>query len=641
MANGLKQLFRRPKSAAKNHSASAGQSGGFGKWQPVLEAKTTSAVDALSSIRSGDKIFVGTACATPRTLVEALEASQGHLDDVQLCHFLTDGACPIGEKLESTRFHHKLFFVGTDCREMTRQGKAHYVPISISQLPRLIENRTIPIDVALIQVSPPDEHGYVSLGVSVDITLAAVLNAGKVIAEVNPNMPYTYGESQIPLDRLDHIVTVDTPVIEYLHEPADEVTTQIARYISRIIDDHCTLQIGLGQIPNEMLKHLDHKRNIGVHSDVITEPIVDLIEKGVITGNSKTIQRGKVVASYCMGTRRLYDFVDRNPMFSFYPIDYVCDPGIIARNHKMVSVSQAFAVDLMGQVCADQYKGQFYGGVSTQPDFHRMAAYTPGGKSIVCMRAADENGKESRIRPLLLEGEGVTIPRSDVHYIVTEYGAAYLFGKSIQERALALIEIAHPDFRQWLLEEAKRLGYVRQEQKIKSARAYPVEEEKDAALKDGRTVLIRPSKASDVHALQDLFYSLPPQDVLTRFFAKLSALPYKEAQHLCNVDYENEMAFVAVAGERENETIVGSSCYFVDHSENLGEVAYMIRNDWQSLGLGSVLQETMTAYARKSGLRGFKADILSENTKMIRLFQKVGTVDMKRDMEAYEMKIIF
>ena len=635
MTNGLKNFFRRPKAAA------AGQAGRSNRWQQILEEKTTTAEEAISAVQSGDKIFVGTACATPRTLVEALEKSQGHLDDVQLCHFLTDGACPIDEKLESTRFNHKLFFVGTDCREMTRRGKAHYVPISISQLPRLIENRTIPIDVALIQVSVPDEHGYVSLGVSVDITLSAVLHARMVIAEVNPSMPYTYGESQIPLDRIDHIVNVDTPVIEYLHEPADDISTQIARYISRIIDDNSTLQIGLGQIPNEMLKHIEHKRNIGIHSDVITEPIVDLIEKGIITGNSKAIQRGKVVTSYCMGTRKLYEYVDHNPMFSFCPIDYVCDPGIITRNHKMVSVSQAFAVDLMGQVCADQYKGQFYGGVSTQPDFHRLAAYTPGGKSIVCMRATSEDGRESRIRPLLMEGEGVTIPRSDVHYIVTEFGVAYLFGKSIQERALALIEIAHPDFRQELLEEAGRLGYVRKDQKVRSSRAYPVEEEKDVTLKDGQTVMIRPSKATDVHGLQDLFYSLPPEDVLTRFFAKISALPYKEAQHLCNVDYHNAMAFVAVSGNRENETIVGSSCYFVDHSENLGEVAYMIRNDWQSQGLGSLLQETMAAYAHKSGLRGFKADILSENTKMIRLFQKAGTVDMKRDMESYEMKIIF
>ncbi len=641
MTRGLKQFFRKPEAAPGKPVTAASRGGRADKWSQVLAGKTTTAESALSTIRSGDKIFVGTACATPRTLVETLETSQGHLDDLQLCHFLTDGACPIDEKLERTRFQHKLFFVGTDCREMTRQGKAHYVPISIAQLPRLIENRTIPIDVALIQVSPPDEHGYVSLGVSVDITLAAVRNAGKVIAELNPNMPYTYGESQIPLDRIDRIVNVDTPVIEYVHEPADEITTQIARYISRIIDDSSTVQIGLGQIPNEMLKHVDHKRNIGIHSDVITEPIIDLIEKGIITGNSKTVQRGKVVASYCMGTRRLYEYVDRNPMFSFCPIDYVCDPGVITRNHKMVSVSQAFAVDLMGQICADQYKGNFYGGVSTQPDFHRLAAYTPGGKSIVCMRATSEDGKESRIRPLLLEGEGVTIPRSDVHYVVTEYGLAYLFGKSIQERALALIEIAHPDFRHRLLEEAKRLGYVRPEQKIKSGRAYPVEEEKDVTLKDGQTVVIRPSKASDVQGLQDLFYSLPPQDVLTRFFAKISALPYKEAQHLCNVDFENEMAFVAVLGERENETIIGSSCYFVDHSENLGEVAYMIRHEWQSQGLGSLLQEAMTAYAKKMGLRGFKADILTENTKMIRLFQKVGTVDMKRDSEAYEMKILF
>ncbi|MEE8399783.1 MAG: acetyl-CoA hydrolase/transferase C-terminal domain-containing protein, partial [Desulfobacterales bacterium] len=444
------------------------------------QEKITTAEAAVASIRSGDHVFVGTACATPSRLVHALEASQRRLKDVQLIHFIADDVYPQTEDGElTTRFQHKVFFVGMDDREAIKQGKANYIPIPISQLPRLIESGRIPIDVALIQTTPPDGHGYVSLGVSVDITRAAVMNARKVIAEINPNMPWTHGDSFISVDKIDHMVEVDTPVKTFVHPPVNEVAEKMARYVASIIDDGSTLQIGLGRVPNGMLKYLKNRRNLGIHSDVICEEIIDLIEEGIITGDAKTYYRGQIVTSYCMGvTRRLYDFIDHNPMFSFHPIEFVCDPANISRNRKMVSVSQAWAVDLNGQVCTDQLDGELYSGVSTQPDFIRGAANSVGGKPIICLPSTTDDGSESRIRPLLREGEAVTIPRSDVHYVVTEFGVAYIYAKSLSDRALRLIQIAHPDFRPGLLEEAKRLGYVREGQVLESKVSYPVNEER-------------------------------------------------------------------------------------------------------------------------------------------------------------------
>ncbi len=597
--------------------------------------------DAVSNIQSGDRVFVGTACATPRRLIQALENRGGSLADVQIFHFLTDGAIPDEEGQPKTRFKHKVFFVGMDSREAVKQGQADYIPISVAQAPNLIKNGSITIDVAMIQTSMPDEFGFVSLGTSVDITRGISQNAKTVIAELNPNMPTTLGDSFFSVKDIDFLVVVDSPVIEYSHKPADAIAEQIARYIARVIDHGSTLQIGLGQIPNEMLKYLTDRHDLGIHSDVITDPVVDLIEKGVITGRKKTLHRDQIVTSYCMGTKRLYDLIDKNPMFAFHPIDYVCDPAVMSRNNKLVSVSQAFAVDLTGQICADQYEGEFYGGVSTQPDFLRGAASSPGGKPIICLRSTTEDGKQSRIRPLLKEGEGVTIPRSDIHYVITEYGMAYLFGKSIRERALALIEISHPSFRSWLLDEGKRLGYIRSKQTLQSKTAYPAEEEREVELKNGKTILIRPSRASDIQGLQNIFYHMSEQDIYTRFFNNLKSLSVSMAEHLCNVDFENEVAFMAVAGEREQDLVIGTSCYMVDPSTKLAEVGYMILPEWQGVGLGTVLQQRMAEYAKSKGLRGFTAEVLSGNQKMLKLAQGGFNSSMELSSGVYEITMLF
>jgi acyl-CoA hydrolase len=309
--------------------------------------------------------------------------------------------------------------------------------------------------------------------------------AGLVIAEVNPHMPWTMGESTIHLDQIHALVPVDTPVQEYHHRPADqEVVERIASYIAGIIEDGSTLQIGIGRIPAQALKYLEDRKDLGIHSAVITDAIIPLLEKSIVTGRRKTLRQGKVEASYVLGSRRLFDLLHRNPLFYLQPIELLCHPAALADQPKLVAVTQAFAVDLTGQVCSDQFEGQFYSGLEVQPEFLQGASRSPGGKPIVCLTSTTDDGS-SRIRPQLLTGEGVSVARTDVHYVITEYGIAYLFGKSVRERSIALIQIAHPAFRAELMEEAKRLGYLPGDQLLENLGDYPVEEERTVTLKSG------------------------------------------------------------------------------------------------------------------------------------------------------------
>ena len=456
-----------------------------------LGPKLVRAEQALTAIPPGSRVYLGTGCAAPRKLLATLEAMSPGPADLEFVSFVTTSAVPEEAGVAHTRYRHRTFFVGSDLRG---SGQLDYVPISLEDVPELLASGKLPIDVALLQVSPPDRRGFVSLGVSVDLAPAVLRVARRVIAEVNPAMPRTHGESFVHLDRFDAFVSVDTPVTEYHHPLADKIAERVARYIAAIIDDGSTLQIGLGRVPNEAMRHLKDRRDLGIHSDVISDGVVDLVEAGVVTNRRKTRHRDQIVASYCLGTRRLYDFVDDNPLLKFLPIEQVCDPQEVAANARMVSITQAFAVDMTGQVCVDQFEGEFYGGVSTQAGFIRGAARSPGGKPIICLASTADDGT-SRIKPLLETGDGVGIARSDVHYVITEYGIAYLFGKSIRERALALIEVAHPNCREELLVAAKRLGYVRPEQYLASQAAYPVHEERTVQLKNGATVLIRPARA--------------------------------------------------------------------------------------------------------------------------------------------------
>jgi len=589
--------------------------------------KVCDAAHAVAQIRNGEHVFVGTGCAAPRALVQALECMPRPPADVEMLHFFTIKAFDHDEQGRcTTAFRHRSFFVGVDMRAAVKQGLVDYVPMSVARVPEMMALGRIPVDVALIQVSQPDAFGYVSLGVSVDIIPAAIARARLVIAEVNPNMPRSMGDSTLHISRIDHLVPVDTPITRFERIPVQEDNVQrIARYIAGIIDDGSTLQIGLGEVAHEALQYLTDRKDLGVHSDLISDAIIPLLMNGNLTGARKTNKPFKIVASLALGSRALYDLIDSNPLFSFEPMDAVCNPVTIAAQHKMVAIAQAYSIDLTGQVCIDQFDGEFYSGIGSQGEFLRGASRSPGGKPIVCMTATTADGTQSRIRPSLLAGEAATIARTDVHYVVTEYGIAYLFGKSIRERATALIQLAHPQFRPELFAQAQALGYIGADQTLQNLHAYPVEDELTVTLKDNRTVLLRPALSSDAQGIRDLFHHLSEEDIYTRFFRHVRGLSNAEVQRLCNVNDENEVAFVATTGAREASEIVAQSCYFINPTTNLADTAFMVHPDWQGSGLGTALQNYMVAHAKKRGLRGFVADVLPNNTRMLRLARNGST----------------
>ena len=571
--------------------------------------RQVSAKEAVSVVRPGDKVFVGSACATPSTLLEALE--QLRTPGVTLVHFLNTRAAATDPP--KTSYRHRVFYVGTDERALRESGLVEYLPVSLSDVPRLFDSGQISLDIALVQVAPPDPDGTCSLGISVDVTKAAAMAARTVIAEVNPAMPRTAGDSRIPVDRIASFAMVDTPVVEYIHQPAGEAAEQIARYVARLIDHGSTLQVGLGRVANAMLAHLTNRRELAIHSDVITEPIVDLVDTGVVTGTVST--------SWAMGSRRLYDLVDNNPRFAFYPIEYICDPKVIAGRERVVSVTQAFTIDLSGQVSTESLDGALYGGISTGPAFHRGALASPGGMAIVCLASRTPAGR-SAIVAELGPGEAVAIPRADLQWVVTEFGTAYLFGRSLADRAVALIEIAHPDFRRELLSAAIESGLLSPKQQLRSRTAYPEAEMREVRLPDGRALLLRPTRAGDTGAMHELFFRLSEEDVRTRFFQKLSSLTDSAAQHLCSVDYDQEMAFAAVIGPPTHERIVAASCYYLNPASGLAEVAYMVDPEWQGVGLGGILHSGLVEYGRNHGARGLSADVSTGNWRMMRVFKR-------------------
>jgi RimJ/RimL family protein N-acetyltransferase len=452
-------------------------------------------------------------------------------------------------------------------------------------------------------------------------------------------MPRTGPHSLVPIERFDAIVEVEPSVAEYVYPPAGEVAEQIARYVARLVDDGSTLQVGLGRVPNQVLRYLGSRRDLGIHSDIITDSIADLMASGAVTGRRKTMSKGRVVASLALGTRRLYELIDDNPDVVLRPIDDVGAPDVVAAQRRMVSITQAFSIDLTGQVCAEARAGRPYGGVSAQVDFHRGAARCRDGRAIVCLPAVAPDGT-SAIRPVLGREEPVTVPRWDVHWVVTEFGAAFLQGASVRERAVALIEIAHPEHRDELLGEAAALGLIPAGQRLRSRHAYPVEEEREVELRDGTTVLVRPTRTADAPALQALFYRLRPADVLTRFFRRLSSLTLAHAEHLASVGYEEEMTFAAVAGGRETGEIVGTASYFLDPETGTADVAYLVDPEWQGKRLGTTLHAITMDYARRHGVQGFTADVLTGNEPMLTIFRRSpGDLEIVEDDEHYEITL--
>jgi acyl-CoA hydrolase/GNAT superfamily N-acetyltransferase len=612
-------------------------------WQERYADKITTAAQAVASVKHGNRVFIGSGAGEPQLLVEAL-SNRSDLTDTEIVHILTLGVATYAEPRFGSRFRHNAYFIGPNVREAVADGRADYTPIFLSEIAALFRTGRVVIDVACISVSPPDEHGYCSCGVSTDIVKPAAESARMVIAEVNAQMPRALGDCFLHVRDLDVLVPSDSPILETSHGAPDALSAAIAKHIANLIEDGATLQLGIGTIPDAVLHYLDAFKDLGIHTEMFSDGLIPLVEKGVITCAQKSFHRGKIVASFVMGSRKLYDFIDNNPLVEFHPTDYVNDPFNIARNDKMISINAAIEVDLTGQVCADSLGTMFYSGIGGQVDFTRGAARSKGGKPIIALPSTAENGTISRIVPHLKQGAGVVTSRGDVHYVVTEYGAAYLHGKSIRERAMALIEIAHPKFRPWLFAEAKarRLVYTDQIEYPFKTVTYPSELERWVKLKDGSQIFVRPLRLTDEPLVRELFYRLSPESVHYRFFQMLKSMPHQKLQELLRVDYESDMALIGLTASDESGHAVAIAHYMKDPKTNFAESAFLVRDDWQGKGIGTALMAALADAARVAGIAGFTGEVLMENHGMLRVFHKCGyAVESSLNEGVYSLRIPF
>jgi len=610
-------------------------------WKKRFKDRMGTAGSAMKLIKPGNSVFIGTGCAQPQHLVQALVAHSSHIYDVHIIHLLTVGAAPYTDEKFRERFKMNSFFLADNVRHTLEQGVGDYTPILLSDIPEEFESGRIPIDLALISVTPPDNNGLCSFGVSVDIVKSAAANAKFVVAQVNSCMPRTLGDSFIHVNQIDMLVPHDEPIIEVpLHEP-DETLRKIGQNISRLVEDGSTIECGIGRIPQALGEFLKAKKDLGVHTEMFSDWIIDLIECGAITCAKKTINRGKVVASFAMGTKHLYDYVDNNPFFEFHPSEYVNDPYVISQHDKMVGINVGLEIDLTGQVCSDSLGYRFYSGIGGQVDFVRGAARSRGGKAVIATPSTAKDETISRIVPHLTEGAGVVTTRGDVHYVVTEFGIAYLHGRSIRERCLALINIAHPKFRNELIQAAKAQKYLYEDQielaweQVK----YPEELERTETLKDGTEISFRPVKPTDEEALSEMLYSLSSESLRKRYFAHTMAFPHRDVQRITNIDYKNDLAIVgAVPGPEGEEVIVAIAQYFLDPKTQSAEVAFVVQDEWQAKGMGTFLLDYLVKIARQRGIKIFCAKVLPDNKAMLAIFHNSGLpVKTEFDGEAYSV----
>jgi acyl-CoA hydrolase/GNAT superfamily N-acetyltransferase len=595
-------------------------------WADKYVENKRTALDAIGLIKPGRRVFIGSSCGEPQHLVRVLSECSDSFTDIEIVRLLTLETTPltlIANKTKTHALNIRSFYLGSAKPRGLSRNIRFITPINLSAVPRLFKSRLLPIHVALIQVSPPDDFGWMSLGVSVDITQAAASSADLVIAQVNSRMPRVLGRSFIHVNDVDVFVEHEEEILTVGDLPDLEPANKIAGHIAKLVSDGSTIQMSLGVTPKAVLLAFSEKNDLGIHTQYLTDSIMHLFSKGVITNRKKGFNEGKMVASSAIGSRNLYDFLHDNPAIEFHPSDYVNDPGVVSRHKKMIALNVAMTMDLTGQIAADALPYNHFSGVTGMVDFIRGAAQAEGGKSIIMIPSASADEKKSRIVPLLSD-TAIVVPRGDAQYVVSEYGAVNLFGKSIQERATAMISIAHPKFREELFHNAKRMGLLGEERTFKESihGVYPVKLEETLVI-DNETVTVRPAKPVDERRIQEHFYNLDKNDVVSRFFHEKTRFVQDEIQGVSQIDYIKDLTMIAIVGEFGFGRVVAVGEYLLDPAKNMAEVAFSVIKEYQGKRLGRILLKKLSEAAHENGILGLFAYTSPGNQGMIRLFHSL------------------
>jgi len=593
-------------------------------WADNYITKKQDVDHAIDAIRSGQLVFIGSACGEPQALVRALADHAKRLSGLEIIRMMsreTASLTEIANKTHDMNLNLRQIYLGGTSEETISRNKRFITPMNVSEVPGLFSSRRLPINVALIQVAPVDDFGWLSLGVSVDVTLAAANSADLVIAQVNPRMPRIMGQSFIHVNDVDVVVEHEEDLLTISPKPPSTVDTMIGKNISRLIEDGSTLQVGLDSASQATLQALSDKNDLGFHSLYLTDDIMHLYARGVINNRKKGINEGKLMASAALGSAELYEFLNNNPGVDFRSSDYVNDPFVIAQHHRMVSMNVAKAIDLTGQVTIEAASQTNYAGVSGVADFVRGAKRSPGGKSILMLNSTTTDGKKSNIIPSMTN-ETVVVPRGDVQYIATEYGIVNLLGKSLQGRAMAMISIARPDFRDELFQNAKEDGLIGTDRSLgASGRGiYPVRFEERVEV-DGQVITIRPTKPVDDRRIQEHYYQLNKDDIFRRFFHEKTIFGRTEVEGKSQADYVNDFALVGVVGEFGFDKVIAVGEYLLLLENNMAEVAFSVSSEFQGKGMGKIFIRKLAEAARKNGIAGLMAYTSPQNAAMAHLFK--------------------
>ncbi len=597
-----------------------------GYWADHYQENRVSANKAISKIQSGQRVFIGSSCGEPQHLVKELADTSINFTDIEIIRLFSresTSLSKIAEKSKSQNLNIRSFYLGSANSKSFKGDLRFITPINISDVHRLIKSRLLPIQVALIQVTPPDDFGWMSLGISVDITESAAEAADIVIAQVNTRMPRVLGRSYIHVNDVNYFVEHDENLIETASYPDVESAGKIARYVSRLVDDGSTMQMSLGATSDANIQALYEKNDLGIHTQFHSNSIMKLVAMGVVTNRKKGINKGKLIASNAIGTQNLYDLLDNNAAVEFHPSKYVNDPRIISKNRKMVAMNIGREIDLTGQVSADALPFNNFSGVTGILDFFRGASMSKGGKSILMLTSTRSGTKESRIVPRLINS-AVVVPRSEVQYVVTEFGSVNLFGKSFQERAIALISIANPKFRDWLFEEAREIGLLGPERSLKEDMhsIYPLKLEEVHVI-NNKKITFRPVKLTDERSIQEHYYGLDKTDVVSRFFHEKKSFVSKQIERTFIIDYIKDLTIVAVEGEQGFERILAVGEYYLNPESNMAEIAFSVANTWQGMGLSSLVIKKLAEAAKVNGIKGLVAYTSTANKRMVKLFNSL------------------